>query len=246
MTILQQQRQLHYLGFLSPETQIDGILGPKTQTATTELQQAFGIKADGIFGPHTEALSRSVIENIQRQLAPYAAGELALDGLAGPDTAAATEVYQFIHDLSVTARADDETRQHIQNHAKPAPSPKPHNFWAEITYFRREELRCKCGGKYCNGFPAEPKEELVRLAEQARRHFGRPAHVVSCLRCPRWNALSGGVANSQHMYGEAMDLRIDGVSAEALYRFLRSQPQVRYTYKINDTNVHFDIPKGVR
>lgn len=246
MTISQQQRQLHYLGFLSPETEIDGIPGPKTEAATTALQRAFGIKADGIFGQHTQALTRSVIENIQRAIAPYAAGELALDGLAGPDTAAATEVYQFLNGLTVTARADDETRQHIQNHTTGAAAPESGTFWQDIPHFTREELRCKCGGKYCNGFPAEPKEELVRLAERARQHFGRPAHVVSCLRCPAWNALSGGVANSQHMYGEAMDLRIEGVSAEELYRFLRSQPQVRYTYKINETNVHFDIPKGVR
>lgn len=246
MTTLQQQRQLHYLGFLSPEGALDGIPGPRTEAATAELQRTFGIKADGIFGPNTQALTRSVIENIQRAIAPRADGPLALDGLAGPDTAAATRAYQFVNGLTVTGQADDETRQHIQNHP-PAPEPsQSHSFWEDIVYFTRQELRCKCGGRYCGGYPAEPKGALVRLAEQARHHFGRPAHVVSCLRCPTWNALSGGVANSQHMYGEAMDLRIDGVSAEALYRYLRSQPQVRYTYKINETNVHFDIPREVR
>ena len=51
---------------------------------------------------------------------------------------------------------------------------------------------------------------------------------------------------TEHMYGEAMDIRIRGVSSEALYRFIISQPGVRYAYKINDTNVHFDIPKGSR
>ena len=54
------------------------------------------------------------------------------------------------------------------------------------------------------------------------------------------------MANSQHMYGEAADVRIDGVSADSLLAFFQSQPGVRYTYKINSTNVHVDIPKGAR
>lgn len=128
----------------------------------------------------------------------------------------------------------------------PVAEKEPDSFWDEIEYFTRNELRCKCGGKYCDGFPAEPKEMTVRLADRARKHFGRPAHNVSFLRCKTWNAKSGGVANSQHMYGEAMDIRIDGVSGDELYEFFLAQPEVRYTYKINSTNVHFDIPKGAR
>lgn len=52
--------------------------------------------------------------------------------------------------------------------------------------------------------------------------------------------------NSQHMYGETMDIRIDGVSGDELLAFFLRQPEVRYAYKINSTNVHFDIPKGAR
>lgn len=54
------------------------------------------------------------------------------------------------------------------------------------------------------------------------------------------------MANSQHMYGEAMDIRIDGVSGDELLAFFLRQPEVRYAYKIDSTNVHFDIPKGAR
>lgn len=121
-----------------------------------------------------------------------------------------------------------------------------HSWWDEIEYFTRDELKCKCGGQFCNGFPAEPQEMAVRLADRARKHFGRPAHNVSFLRCRQHNANSGGVANSQHMYGEAMDIRIDGVTANDLYSFMKKQPEVRYTYKINERNVHFDIAKGAR
>jgi len=151
---------------------------------------------------------------------------------------------------SVQTKRASFGQKYYDSYADPVSSTEPEEsseelWWDEIEYFTREELRCKCG-KYCDGFPAEPKEMTVRLADRARKHFGRPGHNVSFLRCKKWNALSGGVANSQHMYGEAMDIRIEGVSAEELVAFFREQPEVRYTYEINETNVHFDIPKGAR
>lgn len=123
---------------------------------------------------------------------------------------------------------------------------KTGTWWDDIKYFTRGEFACKCGGQFCNGYPAEMKEEVVKIADAARTHFGKPAHVISGLRCKQWNAHEGGVENSQHMYGEAIDLRIEGVPAETLRQFVSSQPGHRYSYCINSTNVHFDIPKGKR
>ena len=124
--------------------------------------------------------------------------------------------------------------------------PQSGSWWDDIKHFRRDEFKCKCGGRYCNGYPAEMQEAVVKIADAAREHFGKPAHVVSGLRCQRWNAHEGGVANSQHMYGEAIDLRIDGVDSETLRQFVATQPGHRYSYRINSTNVHFDIPPGNR
>lgn len=123
------------------------------------------------------------------------------------------------------------------------PENKTGTFWDDIKWFAREEFRCKCGGRYCSGYPAEMQEAVVKIADAAREHFGRPAHVISGLRCQQWNAHEGGVANSQHMYGEAIDLRIDGVDSETLRQFVASCPGHRYSYRINSTNVHFDINK---
>ena len=119
----------------------------------------------------------------------------------------------------------------------------PVAFWKDIRYFTREEFKCKCGGQFCDGYPAEVQEAVVKIADSARAHFGKPAYVVSGLRCRQWNAHEGGVENSQHMYGEAIDLRIDGVDSETLRQFVASQPGHRYSYRINSTNVHFDINK---
>ena len=121
------------------------------------------------------------------------------------------------------------------------------SFWDEIEHFTREEFRCKCGGKYCNGFPAEPKEALVRIADQLRKNLGVPIRVVSGLRCPTWNRLQGGVENSQHMYGEAADIYAAGCSQAQVEAELDRIGGVRYHYPIaGSSNVHFDIPKEAR
>ena len=120
-------------------------------------------------------------------------------------------------------------------------------FWDEIEYFDREEFRCKCGGKYCNGFPAEPKEAMVRIADQLRKNLGVPITIVSGIRCKQHNANVKGVATSQHMYGEAADIYAQGVSQAKVEAELDKIGGVRYHYAIaGSSNVHFDIPKGSR
>ena len=83
-------------------------------------------------------------------------------------------------------------------------------FWDEIEFFDREEFRCQCGGKYCNGFPVEPEEKLVRTVDEIRRRLGVPVQIVTAggsgVRCPTHNANVGGVKNSEHLYGRAADL----------------------------------------
>lgn len=185
------------------------------------------------------------IEQIQHLLAYHGFYKGAVDGIQGPMTNKSVRDFQKAFGLEVdgiVGVVTEEALRHSVAYGMPeSDGDTVESWWDEIEYFTREELRCKCGGKYCDGFPAEPQELAVRLADRARRHFGRPAHNVSFLRCPEWNSLQGGVANSQHMYGEAMDIRIDGVTASELRAFFENQPEVRYTYEINGTNVHFDI-----
>lgn len=83
-------------------------------------------------------------------------------------------------------------------------------FWDEIEFFTREEFRCQCKGKYCNGFPVEPEEKMVRTLDEIRRRLGVPVAIVdaggSGVRCKTHNANVGGVANSEHLFGRAADL----------------------------------------
>ena len=102
-------------------------------------------------------------------------------------------------------RAPDETDNNVGDKEETAGT-----FWDDSEFFDREEFRCQCKGKYCDGFPAEPEEELVRVCNEIRRRLGVPVSIVesggSGVRCPRHNAAVGGVANSNHLYGKAADL----------------------------------------
>lgn len=120
-------------------------------------------------------------------------------------------------------------------------------FWDEIEYFTRDEFKCKCGGKYCKGYPHEPDERMVRIVNQLRKNLGVPITIVSGLRCKTWNAIQNGHAQSQHMYGEAADIYARGVSQSRVEAELDKIGGVRYHYAIaGSNNVHFDVPKGNR
>lgn len=261
MTPKQAQWQLLLLDYY--DGAIDGIWGPKSKAATLQFQRDFfedSIAHDGKFGASTAGKSQEVIDRIQDILISTVDSSLVDDGLAGPKTTEALKRYQEARGLPQSGRVDDATWDTLMEESPSLPDREPVpeedttpedsaaviTFWPGIVYFKREEMRCKCGGKYCNGFPAEPQQLLMELADRARKHFGRPAHVVSGLRCHRWNQIQGGVANSQHQYGEAIDIWIEGVTSDVLYNWMKKQPEVRYCYRINSTNVHFDIPKGRR
>ena len=118
---------------------------------------------------------------------------------------------------------------------------RPEDFWQQIPNFRREEFRCKCGGKYCDGFPAEPSRKLVGLAQAVRSHFDAPVIISSGVRCERHNARVGGVSGSRHKTGCAMDFRVRGKTAEQVLAFVKAQSQTHYAYAIDENFLHMDV-----
>ena len=77
-----------------------------------------------------------------------------------------------------------------------------------MKWFKKEDFLCRCGK--CE-MPAEVEENLMALVENvlepAREKLGGPIIVNSGYRCVRHNREVGGVANSQHLRGEAADIR---------------------------------------
>jgi hypothetical protein len=229
MTIKQKQWQLYYLGYYGG--QIDGIWGAKSKAATASFQKDNGLDADGIFGPLTIAKSKEVITAIQKAITD---GKLAIDGLAGRETKDATVQWQAEHDLTPDGIAGVKTRAKIQEVADDV------GWWADIRYFVPKEFACKCG-RYCDGYPAQMQRSVVELADRARAELKGVGFVSSGLRCPRHNANVGGVSNSRHLNGKAIDLRIEGKSAKQTLAWVQKQPEVRYAYAIDANYVHMDV-----
>jgi len=83
-------------------------------------------------------------------------------------------------------------------------------------HFMRSELTCRCCGRI-GRWPARLKR-LLSLLEKLRDYAGKPVHITSGYRCPSWNKQVGGVPNSYHSQGMAVDLVVKGMSVDALAR----------------------------
>ena len=81
----------------------------------------------------------------------------------------------------------------------------------------------------------------MRLADSVRTAAGRPMVPTSTVRCAAHNKAVGGVYNSRHLLGQAMDFYIPGMTAAQILALVRQQKEVRYAYAIDGTHVHMDV-----
>ena len=183
------------------------------------------------------------VKQIQHLLAYLGYYTAVVDGIWGNHSAAATSRFQQDYgSLEVDGIAGRETQEALkQAVGNGMPARQQEDFWNEIRYWNREEFRCRCGGRYCDGFPAEPSRTLVQLVDDLRHIAGRPAHASSGLRCSTWNELQGGVANSRHLAGKALDFSMEGMSGDQLLSLAESDPRTRYAYVIDGGWVHVDV-----
>ena len=165
---------------------------------------------------------------------------LTQDGIIGEQTEKA--LIDAVHNGRF-AKTDSSVTNPAEKTDNPTNTPTKADttgtFWDNVKYFKRSEFACKCGGKYCNGYPAEPKEKLIMVAENVREHFGKAMPVSSGLRCTRHNANVGGVSNSRHLSGKAMDFCVSGVPAATVLSYVKQQKGIRYA--IDGSYVHMDI-----
>lgn len=170
----------------------------------------------------------------------------SIDGIWGPQSRQATENFQrkYMDTSDGIFGSATETRIREVIASGENPEEREEGFWEQIQYFTREEFRCTCGGRGCNGFPAEPVERLIRNAEAVRTHFGAVADVSSGVRCALRNSeLPGSAANSLHMRGKAMDFRVRGISAQELCAYVKTLPEVDEAYAIDSQFVHMGVQK---
>lgn len=177
-----------------------------------------------------------------------------IDGLDGANTRDAVKAFQWAEGLTVDGIAGEQTQIRLKDavwqdrfakdNTVPSsgqPPDKTGTFWDSIKYFTRDEpyIACPCGR--CGGFPVEPAEKLMRLADAVREAAGKPMVPTSTVRCDAHNAEVGGVATSRHRLGHAMDFVIPGMTANQILTIVRKQKNVVYCYAINERAVHMDI-----
>lgn len=173
---------------------------------------------DGIDGPTTQA----AVKQFQSDF-----GGITADGIAGAETQKALKHAVAYGTLK---RKDSVVAENATT---------TDTFWEELQFFSPEEpyIRCPCGK--CAG--ALPTEKLMRLAEKIRCLAGVPMVPTSTVRCARHNAAVGGVPNSRHLTGQAMDFCLRGWRAGEALELIMQQPEAAYAYAIDDSAVHMDV-----
>ena len=175
---------------------------------------------DGIPGPAT----RQAIYNFQLQHSRRLDGSfLAADGIWGPATEKA---------LREVIGSSEEPQKSRPAETVPV---KGDRKWVNPGDFR-----CRCGGRYCNGWPAQPHPQTIDLLEQIGEHFHKPIQPHSGLRCQVWNRLQGGSPTSKHMYGMAMDFHLEGVPHQTVYDYADQLLGNSGGLGIYDWGIHID------
>lgn len=169
---------------------------------------------DGKFG----ALSKVACKAFQKDF-----GGIAVDGKCGAETEKALK-----HAVTYGFLKKEEKKEETD--------------WNGIEHFKRSEFGCKCG-KYCNGFPIEPDEQLVKLLERIRKHFGVPVTINSGIRCKTHNANVGGATASQHLKGTAADIAVKGIAPKTVAAYVETLLPNTGGIGIYNTFVHVDVRK---
>ena len=73
-----------------------------------------------------------------------------------------------------------------------------------LNHFSPSEFRCRCG---CGAGIEQMDPELLSMLDKAREIAGIPFVLSSAFRCPEHNRTVGGVSNSAHVRGYAVDIR---------------------------------------
>lgn len=83
--------------------------------------------------------------------------------------------------------------------------------------------------------------ELVDVIQKIREHFDKPVIITSGYRTEPYNKKVGGVNQSQHLYGRAVDIKINGVSPKEVAKFAETLLPKSGGIGIYSTFTHIDV-----
>lgn len=105
--------------------------------------------------------------------------------------------------------------------------------------FKVKEFACKDGSD-----PVFIDTELVEILQKIRNYFGKPITITSAYRTPAHNKACDGEVFSQHLYGRACDIKVQGIApskvADCAEKLLANGGVGRYK-----TFTHIDV-RGTR
>lgn len=104
------------------------------------------------------------------------------------------------------------------------------------TNFRVREFACKDGSD-----PIFIDTELVEVLQKIREHFGKPVTISSAYRTPTYNIKVGGVTYSQHLYGKAADIKVQGVTPKKVAEYAETLLKNYGGIGIYSSFTHIDV-----
>ena len=72
-----------------------------------------------------------------------------------------------------------------------------------MKYFNPSEFSCNCG---CGGGYSDMDPDALAMLDAARESANIPFHITSAFRCAKHNKAVGGVEDSAHTTGHAVDI----------------------------------------
>ena len=101
-----------------------------------------------------------------------------------------------------------------------------------------DELEAKYSGKklryssvifeYINSYESAPIRDSLNVCREIRNLLTHNANV-------------GGVPNSRHTMGKAMDFTVAGHTATEVLMYVKKQSELDYSYAIDSNYVHMDV-----
>ncbi|MGB0454853.1 MAG: D-Ala-D-Ala carboxypeptidase family metallohydrolase [Bacteriovoracaceae bacterium] len=87
-------------------------------------------------------------------------------------------------------------------------------------HLSHSEFKCRCNLNHCNFTIVYPS--LLDAFESLREKIGKPLIVTSGFRCQSHNFKVGGLPNSRHTRGQAIDIAVpEGVSPMEFFKVCR-------------------------
>ena len=104
------------------------------------------------------------------------------------------------------------------------------------TNFKVKEFACTDGSD-----PIFIDTELVNVLQKIRTYFGKSVTITSAYRTPTRNKAVGGETYSQHQYGKAADIKVQGVSPSKVAQYAEKLLTNRGGIGRYSTFTHIDV-----